>query len=77
MTFRFVNVLYAETNMPLKKIDYLSFLENCWLDHLLSKTDRSPTVISAFAGCGGSSLGYSMAGFKELLAIEWDDNSVK
>ena len=36
-----------------------------------------PTVISLFAGCGGSSLGYQMAGFKELLAIEWDDNAVE
>jgi len=35
------------------------------------------TVISTFAGCGGSSLGYSMAGFHELLAIEWDDNAVE
>ena len=36
-----------------------------------------PTVISAFAGCGGSSLGYKMAGFKELLAIEWEENAVE
>jgi len=36
-----------------------------------------PTVISIFAGCGGSSLGYKMAGYKELLAIEWDDNAVE
>ena len=36
-----------------------------------------PTVISTFAGCGGSSLGYHMAGFKELLAVEWDDNAVE
>ncbi len=35
-----------------------------------------PTVISTFAGCGGSSLGYQMAGFRELLAVEWDDNAV-
>lgn len=35
-----------------------------------------PTVISTFAGCGGSSLGYQLAGFKELLAVEWDDNAV-
>lgn len=34
------------------------------------------TVISTFAGCGGSSLGYQMAGFKELLAVEWDNNAV-
>lgn len=36
-----------------------------------------PTVISTFAGCGGSSLGYKMAGFKELLAIDFDKNSVE
>ena len=36
-----------------------------------------PTVISTFAGCGGSSLGYQLAGFKELLAVEWDDNAVE
>ena len=36
-----------------------------------------PTVVSTFAGCGGSSLGYQMAGFKELLAIEWDNNAVE
>lgn len=36
-----------------------------------------PTVISTFAGCGGSSLGYQMAGFRELLAVEWDDNAVE
>jgi DNA (cytosine-5)-methyltransferase 1 len=36
-----------------------------------------PTVISTFAGCGGSSLGYKMAGFKELLAIEWESNAVE
>jgi DNA (cytosine-5)-methyltransferase 1 len=35
-----------------------------------------PTVISTFAGCGGSSLGYQMAGFRELLAVEWDQNAV-
>lgn len=37
----------------------------------------SPTVISTFAGCGGSSLGYKLAGFRELLAVEWDDNAVE
>lgn len=62
--------------MPLKKIDYLPFLESCWQDHLKPKADNAPTVISTFAGCGGSSLGYSMAGFRELLANEWDDNAV-
>lgn len=59
----------------LKKIDYLPFLEACWQEHLQPKPDNAPTVISLFAGCGGSSLGYSMAGFRELLANEWDDNA--
>ena len=38
---------------------------------------NKPTVISTFAGCGGSSLGYKLAGYKELLAVEWDDNAVE
>ncbi len=38
---------------------------------------RKPTVVSLFAGCGGSSLGYKMAGFKEFLAIDFDHNAVE
>lgn len=41
------------------------------------KDIEQPTVISTFAGCGGSSLGYKMAGFHELLAVELDDNAVE
>lgn len=33
-------------------------------------------VITTFAGCGGSSLGYKWAGGKVLAAVEWDDNAV-
>jgi len=36
-----------------------------------------PTVISTFAGCGGSSLGYKWAGFDKLLAVEWENNAVQ
>lgn len=36
-----------------------------------------PTVISTFAGTGGSSLGYHWAGFKELLAIDFDAHAVE
>lgn len=61
----------------LKRIDYLPHLESCWLEHLQQREATAPTVISTFAGCGGSSLGYSMAGFRELLAVEWDDNAVE
>lgn len=39
-------------------------------------TPRLFTVISTFAGCGGSSLGYKWAGGKVLAAIEWDENAV-
>ena len=35
------------------------------------------TVISLFAGCGGSSLGYKMTGYNELLAIDFDKNAVE
>jgi DNA (cytosine-5)-methyltransferase 1 len=48
-----------------------------WQKHLEPRREDAPTVISLFAGCGGSSLGYSMAGFRELLAVEWDDNAVE
>lgn len=61
----------------LSKIeDYPAHLEACWKEHLAARADNAPTVISTFAGGGGSSLGYSMAGFRELLAVEWDDNAV-
>src|SRR5699024_2204750 len=40
------------------------------------RADDAPTVISTFAGCGGSSLGYSMAGYREPLAVEWEQNAV-
>lgn len=36
-----------------------------------------PTVVSVFCGCGGSSLGYRMAGFKELLAIDYSELPVE
>ena len=36
------------------------------------KNKPSPTVVSLFAGCGGSSLGYTQAGYDVRLAVEWD-----
>ena len=35
------------------------------------------TVISTFAGCGGSSTGYVWAGGKVLLAVEWNNNAAE
>src|SRR3990167_6962206 len=63
----------AATNGPS---EYLGILEAAWQQHLSSRVENAPTVVSLFAGCGGSSLGYSMAGFRELLAVEWDNNAV-
>lgn len=60
----------------MAKVDYQAILEAAWHQHLAPRESDAPTVISTFAGCGGSSLGYSMAGFRELLAVEWDDNAV-
>lgn len=51
-------------------------LDEAWAQHLAPRAPNAPTVISTFAGCGGSSLGYSMAGYKELLAVEWEQNAV-
>lgn len=63
--------------IKLKKVtDYPALLQDTWQQHLAPKANNAPTVISTFAGCGGSSLGYSMAGFRELLAVEWDDNAI-
>ena len=56
--------------------DYPALLNEAWAQHLAPRDAGAPTVISTFAGCGGSSLGYSRAGFRELLAVEWEQNAV-
>lgn len=68
---------HVDTNMLKRIDDYPAHLESCWQEHLAPREANAPTVISTFAGAGGSSLGYSMAGFRELLAVEWDDNAVE
>jgi DNA (cytosine-5)-methyltransferase 1 len=55
---------------------YPELLDQAWQQHIAPREAGAPTVISTFAGCGGSSLGYSMAGYRELLAVEWDQNAV-
>lgn len=59
------------------EVDYQAILAEAWQQHLAPRAPDAPAVISTFAGAGGSSLGYSMAGFRELLAVEWDDNAVE
>lgn len=55
---------------------YPELLDQAWATHIAPRAPDAPTVVSTFAGCGGSSLGYSMAGYRELLAVEWDQNAV-
>ena len=57
--------------------DYAATLAAAWQEHLALRAADAPTVVSTFAGCGGSSLGYSMAGYRELLAVEWDDHAAQ
>ena len=59
------------------EVDYPAILAQAWAQHLAPRAENAPTVVSLFAGCGGSSLGYSMAGYRELLAVEWDNNAVE
>lgn len=60
----------------IARLTYPEILNAAWADHLKPREEDAPTVISLFAGCGGSSLGYSMAGYRELLAVEWEENAV-
>lgn len=55
--------------------DYPALLNEAWVQAHAPREANAPTVISTFAGCGGSSLGYHMAGFRELLAVEWEQNA--
>ena len=66
-----------ELPASVAEMTYVDVLNEAWAQHLAPRADDAPTVISLFAGCGGSSLGYSMAGYRELLAVEWDANAVE
>jgi len=67
----------TEPWMPDENMTYKEILDDAWARHLAPRSAAAPTLVSTFAGCGGSSLGYSVAGFRELLAVEWDDNAVE
>ena len=57
--------------------DYIRWLDNRWVAACAKRASDAPSIISTFAGCGGSSLGYAMAGFNELMVVEWDDHAVE
>lgn len=74
---RIGQVFFGRDKMKTEQVvDYKAILDEAWQQHLAPREKDAPTFISTFSGCGGSSLGYSMAGFRELLAIEWNDNAV-
>ncbi len=58
-------------------IDYPAHLEAMWQKAIAPRETNAPTVVSTFAGGGGSLTGYMMAGFRDLLAVEWDKNAVE
>jgi len=58
-------------------LSYPEILEIAWRLHVRPRATDAPTVISTFAGGGGSSLGYSIAGYDERLAVEFDDHAVE
>lgn len=60
-----------------KEIDYPAHLEMMWQRAIAPREPNAPKVISTFAGGGGSLTGYMMAGYDDILAVEWDDNAVE
>ena len=59
------------------KVDYPVHLAAMWQKAIAQRDENAPTVVSTFAGGGGSLTGYMMAGFNDLLAVEWDKNAVE
>ena len=55
---------------------YEQELDSLWKAHLAPRQNNAPTVISLFAGCGGSSFVYSSAGFRVVLAVEYNEIAV-
>lgn len=54
---------------------YKQLLDDAWQRHTAPRSADAPTVVSTFAGGGGSSLGYSVAGYRELLASDFDPHA--
>ncbi|GAA5438352.1 DNA cytosine methyltransferase (plasmid) [Deinococcus aquaticus] len=59
----------------IRQPSYPAQLQQAWADATAPRAPDAPTVISTFAGRGGSSTGYHMAGYHELLAVEWDGHA--
>lgn len=59
--------------LDIQGATYKERLARAWELARAPRAANAPTVVSTFAGCGGSSLGYAIAGYREVLAVEWDD----
>ena len=75
----------SRAKSPAQAVDTVSLRhKSAYLEHLAfqgklateTRDPDAPTVVSTFSSAGGSSLGYHMAGMRELLAVEWDNNKV-
>lgn len=66
-------------NIRAKKMPerYVDFLANCWDDAIRPRESSAPTVVSLFSGAGGSVAGYALAGYREVMAVEWDSTAAK
>ncbi|MGC4192904.1 MAG: DNA cytosine methyltransferase [Thermomicrobiales bacterium] len=53
-------------------VELVATLEDRWDAAMAPREANAPTVASLFAGGGGSSLGYLMAGFRETVATDHD-----
>jgi len=62
----------SEIRAQVRPVGYPARLAGAWAAARAPRTIGAPTFVSTFAGCGGSSLGYAMAGYRELLAVEAD-----
>lgn len=49
---------------------YRDRLDALWAAAAAPRSSTAPTVVSTFAGMGGSTIGYLAAGFREVLAVE-------
>lgn len=54
-------------------MQYEETLRALWEDIKKKRSRRAPTVVSLFAGGGGSSMGYKAAGCDVRLAVEWNE----
>lgn len=52
--------------------NYASDLRAAHAAMIAPRSEDAPTVMSTFSGAGGSTMGYLMAGYQEVLACEWD-----